>query len=108
MDSSEDVRLSPERYRAAAAFLIKAPFYFVSFGVLLFAFGFWKAALLAVLFALAGGRRLISSIAERVVRNLPSPTTTAEEVGVRSAPRRPQSRPSPGVIDLDPSEFSRS
>ena len=108
MDAREDIRLSPDRYRAAAAALVKLPFYLIAFSSGFAAFGFWKTVLLAALFAVCGGRRAVSAVAARLVRNLPGPRKTVEKPSTATGFRR-NVRPSQAlVIDLDPSEYSRT
>lgn len=107
MRGEEDVRLSPERYRAAAAGLLKLPFYVVALSSSLVAFGFWKTVLLAALFAVCGGRRAVSALALRLVSKLPL-GRRSEKVEPRPNPRRSRAAQEVLVIDLDPSEFSRT
>jgi len=108
MNAEGDVRLSADRYRAAAAGLVKLPFYLIAFSSSFAAFGFWKTVLLAALFAVCGGRRAVSAVAARLVRSLPRPQKTVEKSAMGAGFRR-NARPSQTlVIDLDPSEYSRT
>lgn len=105
MRGEEQVRLSAERYRAAASFLLSIPLYVVAFSAAWMAFGFGKAAALLALFLVVRGHRVVSALTSRWVRNLPQPEARA------AAPRGRKKDAGASkmlVIEHDPDEFRRS
>lgn len=106
MHVEENVRLSAERYRAAASFLVSVALYVGAFSAVWNAFGFGKALALLSLFLVVRGHRAVSAFASRWVKSLPRPTGVAK---VRRGTARRNARPQKMlVIDHDPEEFKRS
>jgi hypothetical protein len=107
MRVEEDVRLSARRQRAEAAILVKIPFYLIALTASLSAFGFWKTALLFVLFLVVGGRRGVSAVTARLVGMLPIRDADVEVPRHATGANRRRDVRQPLVIDLRPGEFSR-
>jgi hypothetical protein len=106
MREEEQVRLSAERYRAAAAFLMSIPLYLGAFSAAWMAFGFGKAAALLALFLVVRGHRAVSALTARWVRNLPKPEAAS---GIRRGRAKNAGNPHKMlVIEHDPNEFERS
>jgi hypothetical protein len=106
MRGEEQVRLSAERYRAAAAFLLSIPLYFGGFTAAWMAFGFGKAAALLALFLVVKGHRAVSALTSRWVRNLPRPEAGPDVRRGRAKEAGKSEKML--VIEHDPEEFNRS
>lgn len=106
MREEGQVRLSAERYRAAAAFMMSIPLYLVAFSAAWMAFGFGKAAALLALFLVVRGHRAVSALTARWVRNLPKPEVAPN---IRRGHAKNAGNPQKMlVIEHDPNEFKRS
>lgn len=101
--------ITPERYRAAAAFLISMPIYACAISAAWIAFGFWQMAVLAVLFRVVKGNRVVCSLTAHWVRNLsPSQKPAEKTFTMRRGPKKEGRPASKLVIEHDPLEFKRS
>ncbi|NTF16990.1 hypothetical protein G6L37_00925 [Agrobacterium rubi] len=105
----EDLRLRAERSRVGASILIKMAIYLSIVSGCLVAFGFWETVLFLALLIVCGGRRIVSAVASRIVAKLPiSEGPTVSEPHMAPGRRRKVRPAETLVIDLDPSEYSRT
>lgn len=106
MGEEEQVRLSAERHRAAAAFLMSIPLYLGALSAAWVVFGFLETAALMALFLVVRGHRAVSALTARWVRNMQKPEAAPD---VRRGRAKNGGNPHKMlVIEHDPNEFERS